>query len=117
MWETDQSAPCSSSGSQPNLSDSLVWSTGETPGEGALVTMVRTRSAEDIRCVLRVCQQNFTNRELSVVIYYSLYSYVVLKFDVLALFLTNKKCFHCCNLVIETSCAEKFFREKLRENC
>ena len=33
MWETDQSAPCSSSGSQPNLSDSLVWGTGETPGE------------------------------------------------------------------------------------
>ena len=62
MWETDQSAPCSSSGSQPNLSDSLVWSTGETPGEpGGGVTMVRTRSAEDIRCV---CKQNFTNRGL-----------------------------------------------------
>ena len=51
MWETDQSAPCSSSGSQPNLSDSLVWGTGETPGE-AREAMVRTRSAEDIRCVL-----------------------------------------------------------------
>ena len=53
MWETDQSAPCSSSGSQPNLSDSLVWSTGETPGEAReAMVMVRTRSAEDIRCVL-----------------------------------------------------------------
>ena len=53
MWETDQSAPCSSSGSQPNLSDSLVWGTGETPGEAReAMVMVRTRSAEDIRCVL-----------------------------------------------------------------
>ena len=50
MWETDQSAPCSSSGSQPNLSDSLVWSNAETPGE-LREAMVRTRSAEDIRWV------------------------------------------------------------------
>ena len=49
MWETDQSAPCSSSGSQPNLSDSLVWSM-ETPGE-LREAMVRTRSAEDLRWV------------------------------------------------------------------
>ena len=50
MWETDQSAPCSSSGSQPNLSDSLVWSNAETLGDRR-EAMVRTRSAEDIRWV------------------------------------------------------------------
>ena len=31
--------------------------------------------------------------------------------------LANKKCFHCCNLVIETSCAESFSEKKLGENC
>ena len=89
MWETDQSAPCSSSGSQPNLSDSLVWSTGETPGEpGGGVTMVRTRSAEDIRCVPPRVNKTL-QPENCLLLSYSLR--VVLKFDVFNAFISGKQ--------------------------
>ena len=49
MWETDQSAGCSSSGSQPTLSDCQVLSSEGTGGLDQV--RGRTRSAEDLRWV------------------------------------------------------------------